>query len=108
MKTIEEAKRLLKSCNLVHHIEIAFLDNKISSGKDFLFHGWANEICPGDCVGCRVEATLEWIFPELKGYDEVMSFDEWLKWANENLKEEDKLFLTNRWGINWGELKQVL
>lgn len=68
MKTIEDAKRILRLCNAT----------ETDWGKKYgLWMGYACEICGGCCHECSTDITLRWVWPELKGFNGVATEDEW-------------------------------
>jgi hypothetical protein len=66
MKTIDDAKRVLRYCNAAD--EPWVYDDNLEVPYD---------ICNICCMECTTAETLRWIWPELEGYNEAITQDEW-------------------------------
>ena len=73
MKNIEEAKAILRLCNLGQ-------SSYGTSEKWFsnLWHGYACILCGECCPECNMLSTLHFFFPELLDYHEVATKEEYL------------------------------
>lgn len=65
MKTLEEAKQILKLCNT--------FSNRSRHARSIGEH---NCLCNCCCPECTTDSVLKWIWPELKEYTEELSDDE--------------------------------
>lgn len=81
MKTIEDAKRFLRLCNATT-IDMV---NNTCEGVEALSE--TDGPCYGICPECDVRDTLMWVWPELKGYNEEASEEEWAKYVKEKIND---------------------
>ena len=85
MKTLEEAKKILRLCNA---------KNSNWGKRRNLWLGYACPLC-SCCPECNTLDVIHWVWPELIGYNKMASEEEWLAWAktdkdNPGLTEEEK------------------
>lgn len=79
MKTIEDAKRFWRLCNATNV--------RSSSWEAVDELGKVYELCCDCCPECTTRPTLMWVWPELEGYDEVATDEEWTKYVKEQDNE---------------------
>ena len=88
MKTLEDAKEIMRLCNWGYS---SFIDKEVDKWAEDLWHGYACELCGNCCPECSTPETLQWVWPELRDYEEKATLEEWKisKYSPKSCEEGD-------------------